>query len=105
MLACPADRTKRSRLRQVGSVGACRRKRVHRAKAIGAAPIGAPGWPDLAFWTPSIDSVRMVSMGSRSSPFAARVMAVGLRLEGEAPASQVDVLRNAGIVRPAAVAS
>src|SRR5437764_1429102 len=29
-------------------------------------PIGSPGWPLLAFWTASIDSVRMVSMLRRS---------------------------------------
>src|SRR3954453_22491771 len=34
--------------------------------------IGMPGWPLLAFWTASIDSVRMVSMLRRSmSTFAA----------------------------------
>src|SRR5690242_5899461 len=29
-------------------------------------PIGSPGWPLLAFWTASIDSVRMVSMLRRA---------------------------------------
>lgn len=31
---------------------------------MGAAPIGAPGCPEFAFWTPSIESVRIVSMDS-----------------------------------------
>jgi len=34
---------------------------------MGAAPIGAPGCPEFAFCTASIDSVRMVSIASRSS--------------------------------------
>ena len=38
--------------------------RVNSAYATGASPIGAPGWPEFAFWTASIDSVRIVSMQS-----------------------------------------
>ena len=34
---------------------------------IGASAIGVPGWPELAFWTASIDNVRMVLMHSSSS--------------------------------------
>ena len=30
----------------------------------GASAIGVPGWPELAAWTASIDSVRMVLMAS-----------------------------------------
>ena len=48
-------------------VGSWRRKRVQSAYAIGAAPIGAPGWPEFAFWTASIESVRIVSIARRSS--------------------------------------
>jgi hypothetical protein len=32
-----------------------------------AAPMGMPGWPELAFWTPSAESMRMVLMQSSSS--------------------------------------
>ena len=76
MLACPADRTKRSRFGQAGSVGAWRRCFVHRAKVIGAMPMGAPGCPELACCTPSMDRVRMVSTASRSSWSVGRVIAV-----------------------------
>ena len=62
MLACPADSTKRSRSGHLGLVGLCRRRRVHKTYAIGAAPNGIPGCPEFAFWTASIDSVRMVLM-------------------------------------------
>src|SRR3954467_7493595 len=40
--------------------------RVKSRYAAGAIAIGMPGWPLLAFWTASIDSVRMVSMLRRS---------------------------------------
>src|SRR6187397_711023 len=70
MLAWPALRTKRSRSGQSGCVGAWRRNLVHRTYAIGAAPIGAPGCPEFAFWTASIESVRMVSMASWSRSVA-----------------------------------
>src|SRR3954451_25271878 len=33
---------------------------------MGASAIGVPGWPEFAFWTASIDSVRIVSMLSLS---------------------------------------
>src|SRR6185369_16267132 len=35
-------------------------------KAIGAAPIGAPGCPEFAFWTASMESVRIVVIARRS---------------------------------------
>ena len=41
--------------------------RVERGRRSGASAIGVPGWPELAFWTPSIASVRIVSMQSLSS--------------------------------------
>src|SRR5258706_3561785 len=34
---------------------------------MGAAPIGAPGCPELAFWTASIESVRIVLIARVSS--------------------------------------
>src|SRR6187397_2748130 len=66
MLAWPALNTKRSRSGQSGWVGAWRRNRVQRTYAIGAAP----GCPEFAFWTASIESVRMVSMASWSRSVA-----------------------------------
>jgi hypothetical protein len=42
---------------------------------MGAAPIGAPGCPEFAFWTASIERVRIVSMASRSRSVA---MLIGL---------------------------
>src|SRR5450432_4124885 len=59
-------------------VVAWRRKRVHRAKAIGAMPIGAPGCPEFAFWTASIDSVRIVLTARRSRASGARAMAIAV---------------------------
>src|SRR5262245_44830971 len=67
MEPCPADRTKRSRSGQCGFVGACFRWFVHRTYAIGAAPIGRPGWPEFAFCTASAARNRMVLTASFSS--------------------------------------
>src|SRR5215217_4591032 len=66
MDACPADRTKRSRSGQSASAASYRRMRVKSTCASGASAIGVPGWPELAFWTASIDSVRIVLMHSSS---------------------------------------
>ena len=60
----------RSRPSQRGSFGSKRRWRVQSTKAKSAAPMGMPGWPLLAFWTPSAASMRMVLMAfCRSSRF------------------------------------
>src|SRR5687767_6458941 len=53
---------KRSRLNHLGSFGLCRKWRVHRAWAIGAAPRGSPGWPLFAACTASMLRPRMVLM-------------------------------------------
>jgi hypothetical protein len=37
-------------------------------KASGASAIGVPGWPDFAFSTASMDSVRMVLIESSTVP-------------------------------------
>src|SRR5690349_338997 len=58
---------KRSRSIQPGLIGLCLRKCVHRTYAIGAAPIGSPGWPLLAFCTASIERKRNVLMHDSSS--------------------------------------
>src|SRR6476469_6706447 len=55
----PLDRTKRSRSAQCGLAGLWRRWRPHRATAMSAMPMGAPGWPELACWTASMDSARI----------------------------------------------
>src|SRR6185369_10832978 len=62
MEPCPAERTKRSRLNQVGLAGLWRRKRSQRTQAMGAAPMGSPGWPLLAFWMASTAKKRIVLM-------------------------------------------
>jgi hypothetical protein len=38
----------------------------HPGLPLGAAPRGRPGWPEFAFWTASIASVRIVSTQSSS---------------------------------------
>jgi hypothetical protein len=40
--------------------------RLQRTYAAGASAMGVPGCPESAFWTASIESVRTVSMQSRS---------------------------------------
>ena len=55
----PEDSTKRSRLIHLGSSGLWFICLPQMAYAAGAAPMGMPGWPDLAFWTPSAASMRM----------------------------------------------
>jgi hypothetical protein len=60
------ERTKRSRLGQMGSAGSKRRCRCQSAYATGAMAMGVPGWPELACWTASMDRVRMVLTDSVS---------------------------------------
>ena len=55
----PLDRIKRSRLNQFGFFGLWLRWLPHNTWAISAMPIGAPGWPDLAFSTASMDRTRI----------------------------------------------
>src|SRR5574343_1124716 len=55
----PLDSTKRSRLAQAGLLGLCCRWRAHKATAMSAMPMGAPGWPELACCTASMASARM----------------------------------------------
>src|SRR3954453_13489561 len=57
---------KRSRLNQFGLAGLSCRNRVHSTNAIGAAPIGRPGWPLFAFCTASIDRNRSALTHSAS---------------------------------------
>ena len=75
--AWPFDRTKRSRLGHSGSVGSTRRYLVHRTSAMSAMPIGAPGWPLLAFCTASIASVFSVSTASCSTSFVTANLLAG----------------------------
>ena len=60
--ACPAESTKRSRLGQSVLQGEWRINLSQSVNATGARPMGAPGCPELAFWTASMDNVRKVSM-------------------------------------------
>src|SRR5487761_2286755 len=59
MEAWPLESTKRSRSLQWGLAGLCLRWRPQSATAISAMPMGAPGWPELAFCTASMASARM----------------------------------------------
>ncbi len=68
MDAWPFDNTKRSRSNQCGLRGLCFRwppgtpsaeRGPHKATAMSAMPMGAPGWPELACCTASIASARM----------------------------------------------
>jgi len=45
----------------------CLRNLVQRTYAIDAMPMGAPGWPELAFWTPSTARKRIVLIALLSS--------------------------------------
>src|SRR4051795_529619 len=42
-------------------------------------PIGSPGWPELAFWTASMDSVRIVSIASWSMSLALMRLSITCR--------------------------
>src|SRR3954469_9885918 len=66
MDAWPHESTHRSRSGQCGSLGSCFMCRVNSAYASGARAIGVPGWPEFAFCTASMDSVRTVLIESRS---------------------------------------
>ena len=55
----PAERMKRSRSGQWGSPASKLRNWVNSTVAKSAAPMGRPGWPELAFWTASMLSARM----------------------------------------------
>jgi len=55
----PADSTKRSRSSQLGLTGLCLRCDPHKATAMSAMPMGAPGWPELAACTASMARARI----------------------------------------------
>ena len=58
---CPLDKTKRSRAIHRGLAGSnFIRPLRNNASAIGAHPMGAPGWPEFAFCTISAPSTRIV---------------------------------------------
>src|SRR5437879_13874124 len=86
----PADRTNRSRSGHVGLVGLCFRNRVQSAYAIAAAPIGRPGWPELAFWTASAERKRMVLIDtvSREDAGIGLAKARGPRVEVSVPSAK-----------------
>ena len=58
--AWPADSTKRSRFGHTGFAGSYRKYFCQSSYTAGAKPIGAPGCPEFACCTPSIESVRIV---------------------------------------------
>ena len=65
MEAWPFESTNRSRSHQVGLPGLNLSTSRHRTSAMSAMPMGAPGWPELAFWTASMERARMALASSR----------------------------------------
>src|ERR1700675_2712273 len=65
MEACPFESTNRSRSSHVGLPGLNLSTSRHRTSAMSAMPMGAPGCPELAFWTASMDRARMALASSR----------------------------------------
>src|SRR5271169_5913479 len=65
MDAWPFERTKRSRSHHPGFPGLNLSTSRQSTSATSASPMGAPGWPELAFWTASIDKARMALARSR----------------------------------------
>ena len=63
--ACPFDSTNRSRSHQPGFPGLNLSTSRQSTSATSASPMGAPGWPELAFWTASIERARMALASSR----------------------------------------
>src|SRR5436189_6458302 len=92
MEACPAERTKRSRLGQIGSCGSKRRNCCHSVYATGASAIGVPGCPEFAACTASMDKVRMVLIVNSSigCPVRARSMGVSTVMSLPHPAAAVE---------------
>lgn len=58
--AWPMDSTKRSLLIHLGFLGLYFMNSFHRTYDMGAQPMGAPGWPEFALLTASMDRKRMV---------------------------------------------
>src|SRR5690606_485824 len=77
----PLDMMKRSRFTHPGFTGLCRRKSFHNTSAISAMPMGAPGWPELAFWTASMLRARMALARSLRSVRPVRSVREGTRLD------------------------
>src|SRR5829696_3076479 len=97
---------KRSRLLQIGAPGSKRRNFCQTVYMTGASAIGVPGWPELAAWTASMQSVRMVSIASlsmgslsRAGKSALAVWVMGSTFLGERPGagseSAAGCIRNA----------
>ena len=58
--------------------------------AMGAHPMGAPGWPELAFCTMSAPSTRMVSMQAVSAEDAESAAMVFCFLAGEGDEDELE---------------
>src|SRR5437762_14174448 len=86
----PGERMKRSRSTHFGLLGLWRRCLCHSTYAMGACPIGAPGWPELAFCTASIDRQRIVLMQSKSRSEAVGTNVISYEI------LRVQILRSVG---------
>src|SRR5690606_19903 len=53
----------------------------HNTSAISAMPMGAPGWPELAFWTASMLRARMALARSLRSVRSVQAVRGGTRLD------------------------
>ena len=79
MEPCPFDNTKRSRSHQRGLPGLCFKKSFQSTSAMSAMPMGAPGWPELAACTASIESARIAFASRRRFAAASALLLVGIR--------------------------
>lgn len=75
----PADSTKRSRLAHLGALGSAFRNSVNSTKDMGAQPMGRPGWPELAAFTPSIARKRIALQGRGGGCQSAGAVAQGVQ--------------------------
>src|SRR5262245_52708452 len=81
---------KRSRFHHFGLDGLCLRKSRHSTSAISAMPIGAPGCPETAAWTASMESARMALASVRRVGVVVGVSIKGAHcpIRGDAAATQ-----------------
>src|SRR5690554_3769160 len=96
MEPCPLDMMKRSLFTHPGFTGLCRRKSFHSTSAISAMPMGAPGWPDLAFWTASMERARMALASSKRTCIMNSSFRSNIVPDGGTHASAIDHLEPPG---------
>src|SRR5690348_18449865 len=90
-LEWPADRTKRSRPSQCGSLGSCRITFWYSRYAAGARLIAVPGWPLPTFCTASAARTRAVSTARTSRSVQPTFRATGRLSDELRPAMAEDL--------------